>query len=110
MPNPPADTDLKPFSARYKITEFRLDIGRYDAVSISCHRAEDIRHWWTDAGLPVVLRTQEKHIIPREDEDTDYNVIRVPDYMASAEWEPVEAFLVPDDDATRRLTGEDDAV
>lgn len=104
------DSGLVPFSERYKMTEFRLEIGAYDAITISEHRADDIRAWWTERGLPVVLRSENRHLVPKEDFDMEYNIIRIPDYMASDDWEEVEAFLVPDADATRRVAGGMDAV
>jgi len=99
------ETGLIDFSERYKLTEFRIEVGEFPEVSMSVHRAADIREWWTAAGVPVVLRARDRHLVPKENKTTDYDAIRVPFDMVPDKWEHIEGFLVPDAAACRRLTG-----
>lgn len=101
------DTSVRSFSDRYAITEFRVLAGDYEEVQLSSHRANDIREWWfesdPEAGVPVVLKAEGRHLVPEENDDLDYHSIRIPRDMA--EERGVAAFLVPDEQHTRTLMG-----
>lgn len=102
------DTSVRTFSHRYAITEFDLDIGDYATLQISSDRASDIRAWWwgedsAAADLPVVLKTDDRHLVPKREDDVEYSVLRAPDYMIEESED--ETFLIPDERHTRLLTG-----
>lgn len=101
------NTSVQPFSAGYAITEFDLEVGDFEEVQISSYRAEDIREWWLDVEggrpVPVVLRTEKKHLVPAESDDLAYEKLRVPAEMINKV--DTAAFLIPDTRHTRMLMG-----
>lgn len=103
----PVDTAVREFSAGYAITEFDLQVGDYDDVQISSYRADDIRAWWfeggAEAGVPVVIRADNRHFVPKEADDLDYPCLRVPAYMTDERG--TGAFLIPNERHTRLLMG-----
>lgn len=106
-----ADTSLIPFSAGYQYTEFIVRRYAGDRVRMSFHREEDIQAWRRgdyDRGLPVVLRLDcesgPRHAVPDGDTETDYELLKVPDYWPE-EIQGCIGALVPSTGFTRRVVG-----
>lgn len=103
----PVNTSVREFSQGYAITEFNLDVGDYESVQISTYRAEDIRQWWFRSGaaasVPVVIKADNRHMVPEEDDDIDYTTLRVPADMTDKQG--VESFLIPNEQHTQLLMG-----
>jgi len=105
----PVDTAVREFSAGYAITEFNLELGNHQSVQISSYRAEDIREWWFEQGaggpVPVVLRGDNRHLVPEEDDDLAYETLRIPTDMTDERGSA--SFLIPNEQHTRLLMGFD---
>jgi hypothetical protein len=103
------DTSVREFSAGYAITEFEVELGG-GSIQMSSHRANDIREWWFDEGaetdVPVVLRADNRHLVPEEADCVDYERLRVPGHMS--EDEGVASVLIPTEKHTRLLMGFDE--
>lgn len=103
----PVNTSVREFSHGYAITEFNLDVGDYENVQISTYRAEDIRQWWFRSGaaasVPVVIKADNRPMVPEENDDVDYATLRVPADMIDERG--TESFLIPNEQHTRLLMG-----
>jgi hypothetical protein len=104
------NTSIEPFSERYAITQFNVDIGDYNSLTMSLGRAEDIRYFWWDVetasdavdGHPIVLKTKNRHLITKESVQVEYDTLQVPRYMMESGG--IESFLIPDERHAQLLT------
>jgi len=103
----PVDTAVRDFSSGYAITEFDLQVGNYDDVEISSYRANDIREWLfksgADGSVPVVIRAENRHLVPKESNDLQYESLRVPAEMTDSRGSA--SFLIPNEGHVRLLMG-----